>query len=64
MSCICQECGKTYQVDLIFPDHIWEKIKPKGKGKGAGLLCGSCMLAKIENFGKHGVLHVREDFRI
>ena len=56
MSCICQQCKKNYRVDLIVPDNVWEKIKPEGKAKGAGLLCGSCMLNKIEAFGKYGVI--------
>ena len=48
MSCKCQDCGKRYKVDLLIPDKLWERIKPKGKAEGAGLLCGSCIMAKIE----------------
>ena len=46
--CTCQECGKQYKVDLIVPDKIWEKIKPIDKPRGGGLLCGSCIMKKIE----------------
>lgn len=49
MSCICQECGIKYKVDLLVPNDLWEKIKPKDKSKDAGLLCGSCIMKKIEN---------------
>lgn len=42
--CTCKECGKKYKVDLIVPDSLWEKIKPKN----GGLLCGSCIMEKIE----------------
>lgn len=45
--CICQECGNNFTVDLNIPDNLWEKIKPVGK-KDAGLLCGSCIMRKIE----------------
>lgn len=50
--CICQSCGKRYRVDLNIPDEIWKRIKPEGKSKGAGLLCGSCIMIRIEAEGK------------
>lgn len=46
--CKCQECGTDYKVDILVPDEIWEKIKPVNKLPGAGLLCGSCIMRKIE----------------
>lgn len=46
--CICQDCGKNYTVDLIIPDKLWEEIKPPAKPEGAGLLCGACIMARIE----------------
>lgn len=46
--CICQSCGQSYRVDLIVPNILWNRIKPKGKKNGAGLLCGSCIMSKIE----------------
>lgn len=49
MACKCQECNCYYHLDLIIPDEFWEKIKPIGKPKGSGLLCGSCIMKKIEN---------------
>ena len=58
MSCICQECGKKYNVDLNIPDAIWEKIKPAHKLKGSGLLCGGCIMNKIESFKKYGIVDV------
>jgi len=33
------------------PDEIWEKIKPKGKSVGAGLLCGACITDALEKMG-------------
>jgi len=53
MSCKCQECGKQYKVDIIVPDEIWEKIKPKNKPEGVGLLCGKCIMLKIEEMNKY-----------
>ena len=50
MSCKCDRCERQYRVDLVVPDDIWEKIKPDWKPEGAGLLCGSCIMDKIENF--------------
>jgi hypothetical protein len=49
MSCKCQECGNSYKIDLLVSNEIWERIKPYNKPKGAGLLCGSCILKKMEN---------------
>jgi glycyl-tRNA synthetase (class II) len=46
--CTCQECGSKYKVDLLIPDELWERIKPEGKSEGAGLLCGSCIMKKLE----------------
>ena len=46
--CTCQGCRCKYGVDFVVPDEVWEIIKPKGKGKGEGLLCGSCIAKKID----------------
>lgn len=46
--CVCQGCGNYYQVDLVIPNEVWESIKPEGKAEGAGLLCGSCIMARVE----------------
>lgn len=58
MSCRCQGCGDKYSVDLIVPDELWEKIKLSSKPEGAGLLCGSCIMSRIEELGDFGVVHV------
>lgn len=57
MSCKCQDCGKLYKVDVIVPDALWERIKPAGKPVGAGLLCGSCIITRIESIGVEKVLY-------
>lgn len=46
--CKCQGCGRLYTVDLLIPDELWERIKPEGKPQGAGLLCGACIMERIE----------------
>ena len=51
MSCKCQGCGNRYKVDLLIPDNLWEKIKPEGQPKGSGLLCGHCIVNRLENMG-------------
>ena len=53
MSCTCQACGKQYTVDLVIPNEIWEQIKPNGKAPGAGMLCGSCIMARIEKMSDY-----------
>lgn len=46
--CRCQGCGAKYKIDVMVDDKTWEEIKPKGKPKGAGLLCGSCIFEMME----------------
>lgn len=58
MSCVCQQCGRDYKVDLIIPSDFWERIKPEGKSKREGCLCGSCIMSNIEDFNQHGVFIV------
>ena len=58
MTCMCQSCGKEYMVDFIVCDEIWERIKPKDKPKGGGLLCGECIAKRIESFGKYDCFEV------
>lgn len=59
MSCTCQECGEKYKVDLIVEEDLWERIKPGGKEQGAGLLCGSCIMKKIESLGEYDAVYAR-----
>lgn len=46
--CRCQECGRHYKVDVMIPNRVWEMIKPDGKQEGAGLLCGVCIMRRVE----------------
>lgn len=46
--CICQSCENEYKVDIIVTDELWEQIKPEDKPKGGGLLCGNCIIDRIE----------------
>jgi len=41
--CVCQECGEHYREDVRLSDELWNRIRPKGKPEGAGLLCGGCI---------------------
>ena len=53
MSCRCQDCGKQYKVDLIIPNELWQQIKPKEKLPGSGLLCGACIMDRIEKMSSY-----------
>lgn len=55
MSCKCQECGRPYKVDLIVSNQLWEKIKPNNKQKGAGLLCPTCIVEKLEKMHTYSI---------
>lgn len=56
--CTCHKCGRKYKVDIIVPDEIWEKIKPAGKARGAGLLCGPCIAEKLETLDRFVAYHL------
>ena len=51
MSCKCQMCGKYYIVDFLVSDDLWKKISPKKND--SGLLCGKCIITKIEELNKN-----------
>lgn len=55
MPCTCKNCGCSYKVDLILPDGLWFKISDDSS---SGLLCGKCIMEKIEKLDKHGSLKV------
>lgn len=56
--CKCQECGKLYKIDLLIPDDLWNKITPNKKHKHAGLLCGSCIMVKLEKMLDYDYFHL------
>ena len=49
----CQICGEGYATVYYLDDDVWEKIKPPGKSKGAGLLCPKCA---DERAREHGIV--------
>jgi len=55
MSCTCQDCGVGYKVDLLIPDALWEAIRGD-----KNLLCGVCIMDKIEDLDEYGSLKVTE----
>jgi len=53
--CTCHVCGKKYHVDLNVSDEIWKRIRPdKSRPVSAGLMCGECVMAAIEQEGNYG----------
>jgi hypothetical protein len=58
MSCVCQECKSTFKIDINVNDETWELIKPRGKAKGAGLLCGACIMERIESIGEYDYFYL------
>ena len=52
--CTCASCGRKYKFDLNIPDSIWEKIIRDGEE----LLCGICIMQRIEQLHKFGYLCV------
>ena len=59
MACICQECGEKYKVDIMIDSKIWESISPKGNR--SGLLCGKCIINKLEALGYGAFYLYREE---
>jgi len=58
--CKCQGCGKIYTVDVLVPDELWEQIKPYGKPDGGGLLCGTCIMRRIEEASDYAAWRLTE----
>ena len=58
MTCRCDDCGSQYHVDVIVPDDLWDGIKPEGKPKGGGLLCGLCIMELIEARDEHAAFRL------
>lgn len=46
--CTCQGCGEKFSIDLNIPDHLWKRIKPRDSSDEGGLLCGACIMARLE----------------
>lgn len=59
MSCKCQCCGNLYKVDILIENKLWEKIKYIDKPRGFNLLCGSCIMKKIEKISGYSVWHLK-----
>lgn len=60
MACTCQHCNGPYHVDLLIPDEWWERIKPKEKPVGGGLLCPQCILTMIEDRVEYAAFRLSE----
>lgn len=59
MTVTCNDCDIVYGsdkwIEAVVPDTVWEMIKPDGCGKGAGILCISCMAGRIKALGINDV---------
>jgi len=58
--CICQSCGEKYKIDLLISDDLWEKIKPINKPVRAGLLCGGCIMKRLERILDYSTFKLKE----
>jgi hypothetical protein len=61
VACKCQGCGRLYKIDLLVSNEKWERIKPEGKAVGAGLLCGGCIILRLENQDGYGAYNAVGD---
>ena len=57
--CLCQGCGRRYRVDFNVPDAVWQRIRPNGSSLHGGLLCGQCIVDRIEALGRFAVYEVQ-----
>jgi glycyl-tRNA synthetase (class II) len=46
-TCTCRRCGEKFRVDVLVDDELWDQIR-----QGVNLLCGSCILKRIEDRGQ------------
>lgn len=57
--CKCQGCGRRYRVDLLVPDALWRRIGPPREAPDGGLLCGRCIVDRIEALGEFAAFYLR-----
>lgn len=57
--CKCQCCGRRYRVDLLVPEDLWKKITIRPDDLAAGLLCGRCIMSRIEDLGEFDAFEMR-----
>jgi len=57
--CLCQSCGERYKVDLMIPDKLWDAIYPDKNG--GELLCGVCIMKKVEMLDNFGCIFFMRD---
>lgn len=50
--CKCQICGRHYSVGLNVPNELWEIIRLSNKQKESGMMCGSCIMFRIETINQ------------
>ena len=48
----CEGCGREYKLDIMVPLEIWKKILPDMSKPKGGMLCGSCIVERIENMDR------------
>lgn len=53
--CKCQICGRHYSVDLNVPNELWEIIRLSNKQKESGMMCGSCIMFRIETINQEHI---------
>lgn len=58
MSCRCQGCRKDYKVDVLVPDDLWRCITPRPDNIAGGLLCGPCIVTRIEALADHAAFNL------
>lgn len=54
MTTRCQHCNQPYFIDLMVPDQYWRLITPGDPALLNGLLCGVCIMARLEERAKNG----------
>lgn len=50
--CRCGGCGERYRVDIILSDDLWRKLQEALPAGPINLLCGSCIIERLERFGE------------
>lgn len=51
----CYDCGLMYGgdawIEMVIPDKVWNKIKPKECDDGCGILCATCIVRRLNILG-------------
>lgn len=48
----CECCGRSYGLDILIPDELWQQIQVEGQIENKSL-CATCIMSRIEELASY-----------